>query len=102
MKSLADIRSQLSNGAFRYSEHAFDRAIVRRITRGEIIQASSNAAIIENYPEDKYGPSCLLLGFTAANRPIHIQVSLADESETLIITLYEPNLDEWEDYRRRR
>ena len=102
MKSLTDIRSQLSTGAFRYSDHAFERAIVRHITRSEIIQASSNAAIIENYPDDKYGPSCLLLGYTASNRPLHIQVSLADESETLIITLYEPNLDEWEDHRRRR
>ena len=102
MKSLAEIRSQLSAGDFRYSDHAFERAIVRGITREEIIQVSSNATVIEDYPEDKYGPSCLLLGFTADSRPLHIQVSLAEEDETLIITLYEPDSSEWEDHRRRR
>ena len=102
MKSLVEIRSQLSIYAFRYSDHAFERAIVRGITREEIVQASSSITVIENYPDDKYGPSCLVLGYTADNRPLHIQVSLAEESETLIITLYEPDPSEWEDYRRRR
>lgn len=102
MKSLVEIRSQLSIDAFRYSDHAFERAIVRGITREEIVQASSSMTVIENYPDDKYGPSCLVLGYTADNRPLHIQVSLAEESETLIITLYEPDPSEWEDYRRRR
>ena len=35
-------------------------------------------------------------------RPLHMQVSLAEQDETLIITLYEPSLDEWEEHRRRR
>ena len=36
----------------------------------ELMAAAPN--MIEDYPEDKYGPSCLLLRFTSANRPLHI------------------------------
>ena len=39
---------------------------------------AENAQIIENYPEDKYTPSCLILGFTKLNRPLHLQVSYAE------------------------
>ena len=35
-------------------------------------------------------------------RPIHIQVSLADTEFVKIITVYEPNEDEWIDYSKRR
>lgn len=58
--------------------------------------------MIENYPDDKYTPSCLLLGFTNIGRPLHIQVSLADTEFVRIITLYEPNKSEWIDYSKRR
>lgn len=61
-----------------------------------------NANIIEEYPEDRYSPSCLLLGFTQAGRPLHIQVSLADTDLVKIITLYEPSVEEWINYSQRR
>ena len=35
--------------------------------------AKSRAEIIEDYPNDKYGPSCLLLGFTQAGRLVIIE-----------------------------
>jgi len=58
--------------------------------------------VIEEYPDDKYSPSCLLLGFTRMGRPLHIQVSLADGESLRIITLYEPSQEEWVNYSRRR
>ena len=60
------------------------------------------ASVIEEYPHDKYSPSCLLLGFARTGRPLHIQVSLADTSLVRIVTLYEPSAAEWIDYSRRR
>lgn len=30
---------------------------------------------LEDYPDDKYGLSCLLLGYTTPDKPLHIQVS---------------------------
>ena len=43
---------------------------------------TGRAEVIEEYPADKYSPSCLLLGFTAETRPLHIQVS--DPSRPII------------------
>ena len=58
--------------------------------------------VIEEYPDDKYSPSCLLLGFTEGRRPLHLQVSKADTMLVKIITIYEPDPTEWENYRQRR
>ena len=58
--------------------------------------------LIEDYPDDKYSPSCLLLGFTETEGPLHLQVSYADTELVRIITLYEPDETEWYDYTHRR
>ena len=102
MKTLDDIRRQLAAGEFEFSRQAFKRAIERNISDAEIQQAGAQAGIIEDYPDDKYAPSSLLLGFTVAGRPLHIQASHADSDSLKIITIYEPDPAEWYDYARRR
>lgn len=102
MKTLAQFQNQLAAGQFDFSRHAFKRAIERNISEEEIRTAGAQGEIIEEYPADKYSPSVLMLGFTSAGRPLHIQVSSADSDATRIITLYEPNASEWEEFRKRR
>ena len=102
MKTLNDIRRQLAAGEFEFSRHAFKRAIERNISDTEIQQAGVRANIIEDYPDDKYAPSSLLLGFTVTGRPLHIQASHVDSDLLKIITIYEPDPAEWYDYTRRR
>ncbi|MBW4582137.1 MAG: DUF4258 domain-containing protein [Tildeniella nuda ZEHNDER 1965/U140] len=102
MKTIDAVRQQLYAGQFEFSRHAFKRAIERNISEQEIREAGLNAISIEAYPNDKYSPSCLLLGFTATHRPLHIQVSLAQSELVRIITLYEPNNLEWINYSQRR
>jgi hypothetical protein len=102
MKTLTDIRRQLAEGGFEFSRHAFRRAVERNISEQEIRVAGAQAELIEDYPDDKYSPSGLLLGFTAAGRPLHFQVSYAESEMTKIITIYEPNPTEWVNYRKRR
>ena len=60
------------------------------------------AEVIESYPQDKYSPSGLLLGFTRAGRALHFQVSFAESDTTRIITIYEPDPNEWIENRKRR
>lgn len=95
MKTLEEIQIHLSFGQYAFSRHAFKRAVERNISELEIKEAGRNAKIIEDYPKDKYTPSCLLLGFTELGRPLHIQVSYADTDLVKIITLYEPSKEEW-------
>jgi hypothetical protein len=102
MKSIDEIRQQLQSGNFELTRHGLKRLVERNISRSEIIETGKNAIIIEDYPEDKYSPSCLLLGLTINNRPLHLQVSRRESDVLTIITLYEPDLREWNNYKQRR
>jgi hypothetical protein len=102
MITLDEIRQHLVAGTLEFSRHAFKRVVERNISERDIREAGQHASIIENYPDDKYAPSCLLLGFTDAGRPLHIQVSYIESDMLKIITIYQPDPEEWYDYSRRR
>lgn len=102
MNTLDEMRQRLAAGDFEFSRHAFRRIVERNISEQEIREAGQAAVIIEDYPEDKYAPSCLLLGFAANGRPLHIQVSYVESDRLKIVTIYEPDPQEWYDYRQRR
>ena len=59
---IADIRKTFVENKFRYTRHGTEQRINRHITGEEIKQAILTSEIIENYPTDKYGPSCLCMG----------------------------------------
>jgi hypothetical protein len=102
MKSLLEIQQQLQSGSFEFTRHAFKRAIERNISEKGIREIGENVEIVEDYLDDKYSPSSLLLGFTQGDRALHIQVSRMESNTVKIITLYEPDDREWIDYRSRR
>lgn len=94
------IQEQVSKGAYQWRRHAIQRSIERSITEEEVVEILLNGEIIEEYPEDKYGPSCLILGRAQSGRPLHVQCSLPPT--IWIITLYEPDPQEWIDWRSRK
>jgi hypothetical protein len=98
---IEQIRTKIKAGQFEFSRHAVDQSILREISVQELREAIINGEIIEDYPRDKYSPSCLLLGFTAAGRPLHVQCSYPSRPLVKIITLYEPGPDKWIDFRVR-
>jgi len=100
---LADIRVKILSRQFEFSKHAVDQSIIRDIAVAEVEQAiSSRCELIEDYPDDKHWPSCLILGFTDAGRPLHIQCSYPSRTLIKIITLYQPDPDLWINHRIRR
>lgn len=66
----------------------------RMITTDEVRSAIENGEIIEDYPKDSRGHSCLVLGKGKNGRPIHIVCSPRDEF-LAIITAYIPDPGEW-------
>ena len=102
MKTLAEIQRQLANGEYRSQSTRVRRAVERDISEREIRSAGAGAEIIEEYPDDKYSPSVLLLGHTTEGRPLHMQVSSVESIMTRIVTLYEPDPAQWLELRRRR
>lgn len=103
MSLLEEIRKKISTNEFEFSKHAVDQSIIRRISVQEVREAvMRNSELIEDYPDDKYGPSCLILGFTEGNRPLHIQCSYSSRPVLKIITIYEPNPENWIDLKKRK
>ncbi len=73
----------------------------RLITTAEIRRVLFDGDVIEDYPEDARGHSCLMLGFGDDGRAIHVVCSPKDEY-LAIITAYLPDKDDWsEDLRVR-
>ncbi len=87
MGVLEEIRSKILHRRYEFSRHAVDQSILRNISVIEVEEAISgrNSEVIEDYPEDKYGPSCLILGFTKAGRALHLQCSYPSRSLIKII-----------------
>ena len=99
---IEEIRVKVASGNFEFTQHAVDQSLLRQITVNELREAVSTGEVIEDYPQDKYGPSCLLLGFTQAGRPMHIQCSHPSRLVLKIIKLYEPDTNQWINFRQRR
>ena len=103
MAMLDHIREKIARRQYEFSKHAADQSIIRDIGIREIEEAIANRSeLIEDYPDDKYGPSCLILGFTSEDRPLHIQCSDPSRSLIKIITVYEPDPALWADLRARK
>ena len=66
----------------------------RMINRLEVRRAVELGEIVEDYPEDSRGHSCLLLGFGDGQRPIHV-VCAPKPDYLAIITAYLPEPSEW-------
>ena len=97
-----EIRAKINAGLFEFSKHAVDQSILRRISVEELIEAVEKGEIIEDYRDDKYGPSCLVFGFTKQERPLHIQCSYPSRPLLKIITNYEPDPELWIDFKTRK
>ncbi|MFH1228725.1 MAG: DUF4258 domain-containing protein [Planctomycetota bacterium] len=87
---------------YEFSIHAVDQSIIRKITRQEMHEVIGSGEIIEDYPDDKYGPSCLISGWTKNGRYLHVQCSYPTRPKIKIITLYDPAPKEWIDFKIRR
>ena len=100
---ILEIRRKVAENQFEFSKHAVDQSILRQIRVEEIKEAVANGQVIEYYPDDKYGASCLIFGWTQTQRPIHIQCSYPSRPLIKIITLYQPNPKRWNnDFTQRR
>ena len=102
MPVIDEIRKKVAADECELSKHAVDQSIIRRIRMSEMREAISNGVVIEDYPEDKYGPSCLIHGKTAGGRAIHIQCSYPSRHVVKVITVYEPDPERWIDFKVRR
>ncbi len=98
---IENIKKKVKEGNYRFTIHGFERCIERDISPNEVNYVILSGDIIEDYPKDRYGPSCLICGAAKEGRTLHVQCSI---DPIWIITAYDPSLepDKWtNDFKRR-
>ena len=76
--------------------HAEMQMRIRKISIQDIYSAIGNGETIKQYPDDKPYPSCLVLGFTSQNKPLHFVCSIGNNT-LYLITAYYPDEEQWDD-----
>ena len=94
------IQRAVANGDYKITEHAIEEAEKDLLLLLEIKEAILTGELIEDYPEDRRGHSCLVLGYSEG-KAIHIVCGMRGQ-KAIIITVYCPDSDEWISDRERR
>lgn len=83
--------------------HAIRRMFERKVSEEEVRDVLQRGEVVESYSEDQPYPSRLVLGW-AGSRPLHVVAAEnAKDNELIVITVYEPASDQWEqDFKRRK
>jgi len=66
------IKKQVKAGNYRFTIHGFERCVERHISPKEVKHVILSGEIIEEYQEDKYGPSCLIYGIGEKSRKTEV------------------------------
>lgn len=103
MIDITDLRKVASNREnIEITAHAIIQLKTRKIKISDIYNGIDNGEIIEQYPNDKYYPSCLILYFRVNGEPVHFVCSMGN-NKIYLITAYNPDLERWEnDYKTRK
>ena len=98
---IAWIQDRVRMNEYIYSIHAEIERKNDHLTTSTIEEACLNGEIIEQYPNDPRGKSCLILGYSAGV-PIHIVCGEATSGWLIIITVYIPKEPKWLTPKQRR
>ena len=97
------IRAEIEKQNYEISLHADDERIADGLTVFQLEFALSNCEIIEQYPDNPRGESCLALGFTPERIPVHVVCGKSPSGRLILITVYIPTMPKWRDpYTRNR
>jgi len=101
--SIEDIIEALRRDRLRVTDHADEEAHSENITFDEIFNSILQGEIIEDYPEDKPYPSCLIYGQNSKREPIHSVWGYNLENKwCVLITVYRPDPNRWINWKERR
>lgn len=97
------IRAEIEKQSYEISLHADDERIADSLTISQIEVALLDCRIIEQYPDDPRGESCLALGFTPEGTAVHVVCGKNRSGHLILITVYVPTMPGWRDpYTRNR
>jgi hypothetical protein len=80
--TIEEIKELVRAGRYEVSIHAQQERLEEDLDLNEIEAALLQGELIENYPEDPRGPSCLV-GGPAGSKPIHVVIGWATKNSRL-------------------
>lgn len=99
---LKDLVTSISKSQVRITDHADEEAVEDKLTYEEIYYSVMHGEIIENYPDDRPYPSCLVMGKNFSGDAIHSVWAYNPENRwAVLITVYRPDPDRWVDWKTR-
>ena len=101
--TIEDIINAMRNQRIRITDHADEEAQADRLSFDEVFVSVFQGEVIEEYPDDKPCPSCLICGDTFSGDPVHSVWAYNQENQwAVLITVYRPDPRRWIDWRTRR
>jgi hypothetical protein len=98
-----DIVNAIQRNLVRISDHADEEAEADEFSFDEIYFSVMHGEIIEDYPDDRPYPSCLIYGMTFSGDPVHSVWAYNEENQwAVLITVYRPDPDRWINWRKRK
>ena len=88
------LSEQAERDAIRVSLHAHQEMVEEDITYNQVRDVLCEPRILENYPEHKRGPCCLVCRRTTEGRYVHVVCTTSLEV-IVVITTYEPKPPKW-------
>jgi len=100
---IENIIESVKEKRIRITDHSDEECESDNLTFEEVYFSVFNGEIIEDYPDDKPYPSCLIYGHTFSEDPVHSVWAFNDENQwAVLITVYRPDPERWIDFQTRR
>ena len=91
------IRNEIEKQSYEISLHADDERIADDLTVSQLEFLLLQSKIIEQYPDDPRGESCLTVGFTPDGTPVHVVCGKNRSGHLILVTVYIPTMPRWRD-----
>lgn len=98
----AKIRERVVAKEFQLSAHAEAEREAEEILLSDLIDSVVHGELLEDYPDDRRGHSCLILSFDASGQAIHTVWTILQDGRARLITVYLPQPPKWIDPRTRK
>ena len=97
------IHREIEKQTYEISIHADEERLAEGLTIDQVEDALSSCTIIEKYPDDPRGESCLAVGFVSPRLPLHAVCGKNRSGHLIFVTVYIPAMPKWRDpYTRNR
>lgn len=100
---IESILEAINSNKLRVTDHADEEMFADKLILKDVLQSVGIGEIIEDYPNDKPFPSCLVYGKNELNQPIHSVWGFNPKNSwAVLITVYRPNPKKWIDWKKRK